>query len=84
MCCVVDALIIARQCIAQQCHKRVAAIAVYTFRRKVRHFADPLNTAKPPRPTWEDYTTSGMNKMRGLSKWQLLILTVADHADCAE
>jgi len=47
-------------------------------REWVRHFADPLNMAKPPRPRWEDYTTLGMKKMRGLSKWQLPILTVAD------
>lgn len=47
-------------------------------REWVRHFADPLNVAKPPRPRWEDFTTMGLKMMRGLSKWQLPILTVAD------
>jgi transposase-like protein len=47
-------------------------------REWVQHFADPLNVAKPPRPRWEDYTTQGLKMMRGLSKWQLPILTVAD------
>ncbi|WP_299822596.1 IS1595 family transposase [uncultured Jannaschia sp.] len=44
----------------------------------VRHFADPQNTPKPPRPRWEDFTTQGLKMMRGLSRWQLPILTVAD------
>lgn len=47
-------------------------------REWVRHLADPQNVAKPPRPRWEDYTTQGLKMMRGLSKWQLPILTVAD------
>jgi hypothetical protein len=47
-------------------------------REWVRHFADPQNVARPPRPRWEDVTTRGLKMMRGLSKWQLPILTVAD------
>jgi hypothetical protein len=47
-------------------------------REWVRHFADPKNVALPPRPRWEDFTTQGLKMMRGLSKWQLPILTVAD------
>lgn len=47
-------------------------------REWVRHFADPLNVPKPPRPRWEDFTTQGLKMMRGLSRWQLPILTVAD------
>ena len=47
-------------------------------RERVQHFADPLNVGKPPRPRWEGYTTQGLKMMRGLSKWQLPILTVAD------
>lgn len=47
-------------------------------REWVRHFADPKNVAAPPRPRWEDYTTTGLKMMRGLSRWQLPILTVAD------
>ncbi len=47
-------------------------------REWVRHFADPRKVAKPPRPRWEDYTTQGLKMMRGLSRWQLPILTVAD------
>ncbi len=47
-------------------------------REWVRHFADPQNIPKPPRPRWEDYTTQGLKMMRGLSRWQLPTLTVAD------
>lgn len=47
-------------------------------REWVRHFADPNKVAPPPRPRWEDYTTKGLKMMRGLSRWQLPILTVAD------
>ncbi|MFD2741475.1 IS1595 family transposase [Sulfitobacter aestuarii] len=47
-------------------------------REWVRHFIDPKNTPKPPRPRWEDFTTQGLKMMRGLSRWQLPILTVAD------
>ncbi|WP_300051197.1 IS1595 family transposase [Sulfitobacter sp.] len=47
-------------------------------REWVRHFADPQNVPQPPRPRWEDFTTKGLKMMRGLSKWQLPILTVAD------
>ncbi|MBP0483637.1 IS1595 family transposase [Sagittula salina] len=47
-------------------------------REWVRHFADPKKVAPPPRPRWEDFTTQGLKMMRGLSKWQLPILTVAD------
>ena len=47
-------------------------------REWVQHFVDPPNVAKPPRPRWEDYTSQGLKMMRGLSKWQLPILTVAD------
>lgn len=47
-------------------------------REWVRHFADPKNIPQPPRPRWEDFTTQGLKMMRGLSRWQLPILTVAD------
>ncbi len=47
-------------------------------REWVRHFADPQNVPPPPHPRWEDFTTKGLKMMRGLSKWQLPILTVAD------
>jgi transposase-like protein len=47
-------------------------------REWVRHFADPKNVAPPPRPRWEDFATQGLKMMRGLSRWQLPILTVAD------
>jgi hypothetical protein len=47
-------------------------------REWVHHFADPHNVQQPPRPRWEDFTTQGLKMMRGLSKWQLPILTVAD------
>ncbi|WP_152610652.1 IS1595 family transposase [Ruegeria sp. ANG-R] len=47
-------------------------------REWVRHLADPQNVAQPPRPRLCDFTTKGMKMMRGLSKWQLPILIVAD------
>ncbi|AUR03498.1 hypothetical protein PhaeoP72_01519 [Phaeobacter inhibens] len=47
-------------------------------REWVRHFADLKNIPMPPRPRWEDFTTQGLKMMRGLSRWQLPILTVAD------
>ncbi|MGB3796026.1 MAG: IS1595 family transposase [Alteraurantiacibacter sp.] len=47
-------------------------------REWARHFADPQNAPQPPRPRWEDFTTQGLKMMRGLSRWQLPILTVAD------
>ncbi|MEQ9240640.1 IS1595 family transposase [Roseovarius indicus] len=47
-------------------------------REWVRHFANPQSFPPPPRPRWEDFTTQGLKMMRGLSKWQLPILTVAD------
>lgn len=47
-------------------------------REWIRHFADPQNIPQPPRRRWEDFTTQGLKMMRGLSRWQLAILTVAD------
>lgn len=47
-------------------------------REWVRYFAGTQNVTQPPRPRWEDFTTKGLKMMRGLSKWQLPILTVAD------
>ena len=47
-------------------------------REWVRHVADPQKAVTPPRPRWQDYTTQGLKMMRGLSQWQLPILTVAD------
>lgn len=47
-------------------------------REWVRHCANPRKVAKPPRLRREDYTTQGLKMMRGLSRWQLPILTVAD------
>jgi hypothetical protein len=47
-------------------------------REWARHFANPKTVAPPPRPRWEDFTTQGLKMMRGLSKWRLPILTVAD------
>lgn len=49
-------------------------------REWVRHFAYPQNVPQPPRPRWEDFTTQGLKMMRGLSRWQLPILTVADRS----
>lgn len=47
-------------------------------REWVHHIACPQSVPQPPRPRWEDFTTNGLKMMRGLSRWQLPILTVAD------
>ncbi|MCE5974982.1 hypothetical protein LZA78_15995 [Sinirhodobacter sp. WL0062] len=47
-------------------------------REWVRHFADPGNVPQPPRPRWADFTAQGLKMKRGLSRWQLPILAVAD------
>lgn len=47
-------------------------------REWVRPIADPQAAPRPPRPRWEDFTTKGLKMMRGLSRWQFPILTVAD------
>lgn len=47
-------------------------------REWVRHKRDPLNHPKPPRLRWYDYTKLGVKMQRGLSQWQLPILTVVD------
>lgn len=49
-------------------------------REWVHHFADPATFPAPPRPRWKDYSTMGLVKKRGLSRWQLPILTVADRS----
>jgi len=47
-------------------------------REWVRHKQDPINHTKPPRLRWYEYTKLGVNMQRGLSQWQLPILTVVD------
>lgn len=49
-------------------------------RKWVRHQRDPLNYPKPPRMRWYEYGKKGVPMLRGLSKWQLPILTVADRS----
>ena len=62
---------------ADETHQREARKG---SREWVRHFADQQNVPQPPRPRWEDFTTKGLKMMRGLSKWQIPILTVADRS----
>lgn len=47
-------------------------------REWVRHKRDPLNYPKPPRLRWYEYAKLGVKMQRGLSRWQLPILTVVD------
>lgn len=49
-------------------------------REWVRHQRDPLNHPKPPRMRWYEYGKKGVPMLRGLSKWQLPILTIADRS----
>lgn len=49
-------------------------------REWVRHQRDPLNYPKPPRMRWYEYGKKGVPMLRGLSKWQLPILTVVDRS----
>lgn len=49
-------------------------------REWVRYFRDPENWPEPPRLRWSDYRAMGIKLERGLSKWQLPILTVADRS----
>lgn len=55
-------------------------------REWVRHQRDPLNYPKPPRIRWYEYGKKGVPMLRGLSKWQLPILTIVDRsgAHCFE
>ncbi|MFZ3584941.1 IS1595 family transposase [Loktanella sp. DJP18] len=47
-------------------------------REWVRHLRNPSQHPKPPRRRWYEYGEKGIPMMRGLSRWQLPILTVAD------
>lgn len=47
-------------------------------REWVRYKRDPLNSPKPPRLRWYEYNKLGVKMQRGLSQWQLPILTVVD------
>ena len=47
-------------------------------REWVRHMRDPFNHPKPPRLRWYEYAKLGVKMQRGLSRWQLPILTVVD------
>ena len=49
-------------------------------REWVRHLRDPANHPEPPRLRWYEYGKRGIPMLRGLSRWQLPILTVADRA----
>lgn len=49
-------------------------------REWVRHLQDPANHPEPPRLRWYEYGKRGIPMLRGLSRWQLPILTVADRA----
>lgn len=47
-------------------------------REWVRHQRDPVRHPKPPRMRWYEYGKKGIAMKRGLSRWQMPILTVAD------
>ncbi len=44
----------------------------------VRHRQDPKKWPQPPRQPWRDYKSGRLKMLRGLSRWQLPLLTVAD------
>ncbi|MBS0573373.1 MAG: IS1595 family transposase [Proteobacteria bacterium] len=49
-------------------------------REWVRHFRDPRAWPAPPRRRWHEYRHRGVLTMRGLSRWQLPILTLTDRS----
>ncbi|NKX28588.1 IS1595 family transposase [Rhodobacteraceae bacterium R_SAG6] len=49
-------------------------------REWVRYKRDPKNNPKPPRLRWYEYGKKGVKMLRGLSRWQLPILTVVDRS----
>lgn len=49
-------------------------------REWVRHAADPQRFPKPPRHRWEDHKRYNIPMMRGISPWQIAVLTVVDRA----
>ncbi|WP_317961062.1 IS1595 family transposase [Phaeobacter inhibens] len=49
-------------------------------REWVRHERDPANNPKPPRLRWYEYKLTGALQKRGLSRWQLPVLTAVDRA----
>lgn len=49
-------------------------------REWVRYQQNKGNHPKPPRRRWYEYGKKGIPMMRGLSRWQLPILTVADRS----
>jgi transposase-like protein len=49
-------------------------------REWVRHRRDPASHPKPPRPRWRDFGKGGPKMERGLSKWQIPILTALDRS----
>lgn len=49
-------------------------------REWVRHAADPLTHPHPPRLQWHRYKSGRFKMKRGLSQWQLPIITVVDRS----
>ena len=47
----------------------------------VRYQRDPASHLKPQHMSWYKYRKKGVPMLRGLSKWQLPILTAADRSD---
>lgn len=47
-------------------------------REWVRHRRDPKSWPQPPRQPWRDYRSGRHKMLRGLSRWQLPLLTAAD------
>jgi transposase-like protein len=59
-----------------------------TFRREsrkgsrewVRHHKDPANVPRPPRRRWYEYRRRQLLMKRGLSRWQVPVLTIRDRS----
>lgn len=49
-------------------------------REWVNHDADPVNVPKPPRRRWYEHKKHELPMLRGLSRWQVPVLTLMDRA----
>lgn len=49
-------------------------------REWIRHEQDPASAPAPPRPRWYEYKQKDLPMQRGLSRWQIPILTIADRS----
>ena len=58
----------------------ISVRAVRVLANGVRHVQDPANHPAPPRLQWHCYKSGRIKMLRGLSRWQLPILTAVDRS----